>query len=454
MKQLLLLILCLSLTACVSTADDDDDVFNTPDSNRAIQWTRNNPVFLSGINVSMGAPPAGFVNAYYDQFHATAVHLWADGMPTEVDGWAAVRPGSFRFVSWLNNNGVSSSNGLILGGKPANTPGRIGFQIGDEPSRSCATFDCAQNNLNDIAGGVNAVRAADPNALIIVNFKRGDLLEQSLDYYTSQIDGDIISYSHYSYSRGAYKGLEAVRRYGRQYSMPYWCYLKGYSDPGDPDGKTASDMRWNAYSGLLYGFSGFSWFVYQVNAGIELLPDLFTYAGDFNAGRTGLWNEAARINVALQHLGNVTRNLNSTAVRFIPVNEFLQPEGTTNWFRGSGDDPYITDIGSAEENKLMEISVGFFQDNGGKVYFMVQNVAHTHWVSTNLVDLSNRGTVRVSFDFTDAPSTTSRSHLLTLNKDTGQQQVMPLTHVEGDQGFLDITLAPGDVSLLWYDTNT
>jgi len=451
MKQLLILSLCLSLIACVSTADDDDDDFNSPDSNRAIQWTRNNPAFLSGINISMGAPPAGFVNTYYDQFHATAVHLWADGLPEEVDGWAAVRP--VRFVAWLNNHGASLSNGLILGGKPANTPGRIGFQIGDEPARNCGTVSCAVNNLNDIAVGVNAVRAADPDALIIVNFKKSDLLEGSLDYYTRQMDGDIISYSHYSYARSAYKGLEAVRRYGRQYSMPYWCYLNSWISPGNSDRKTASDMRWNAYSSLLYGFTGFTWFVYQINAGSEAAPSFFSRAGDFNAGRTGLWSEAARLNVALQHLGRMISKLNSTAVRFIPANEFLQPEGTTNWYRGSGDDPYITDIGPADEDELMEISVGFFQDNGGKVFFMIQNVAHTHWVSTDVVDLVNRGTVRVSFDFSDAPSTTSQSHLFALNKGTGQRRVLPLTHLEGDQGYLDITLDPGDVILLWYDTN-
>ncbi len=451
MKQLLVLGLCLFLIACVSTADDDDDNFNSPESNRAMQWTRNNPALVSAINVSMGVPPAGFVNTYYGQFHATAVHLWADGLPEEVDGWAAVRP--VRFVAWLNNHGASLSNGLILGGKPANTPGRIGFQIGDEPSRSCGTISCAVNNLNDMAVGVNAVRAADPDALIIVNFKKSDLLEGSLDHYTRQMDGDIISYSHYSYGRSAYKGLESVRRYGRQYSMPYWCYLKSWISPGDPDGKTASDMRWNAYSSLLYGFTGFTWFVYQINAGGEVVPSFFRRAGDFNAGRTGLWGEAARLNVALQHLGGVTRKLNSTAVRFIPAKEFLQPEGTTNWYRGSGDDPYITDIGPADEDELMEISVGFFQDNGGKTYFMIQNVAHTHWISTDVVDLVDRGTVRVSFDFSAAPSTTSQSYLFTLNKGTGQSQKLPLTHVEGAQRYLDITLDPGDVILLWYDTN-
>ena len=454
MKHIWILFLCLSFMACVSTSDDDDDNFNTPNANRAIQWVRKNPIFLSGINISMGTPHAGFVNVYYDQFHATAVHLWADGLPTEADGWAAVRPGAFRFVSWLNKDGVSAANGQIIGGKPANSPGRIGFQIGDEPARNCGSLPCAMNNLNGMAVGINAVRKADPNALTIVNFSKGDFLEGALDHYSRHLDGDIVSYSHYSYRRNAYKGLEAVRRYGRTYSMPYWCYLKAWTTPGDPDGKTASDMRWNAYSALLYGFTGFSWFVYQIEAGSEVLPSLFRSAGDFTAGRSALWHEAARINVTLQRLGHVMRKLNSTAVRFIPASELLQPEGTTNWFRGSGEDPYITDIESGDSDQLMEISVGFFQDDTGKIYFMIQNVAHTHWISTDLLDLADRGTVRISFDFETAPATTSRSHLLTLNKGSGQTQQLPLTQLQGNQGYLDVALDPGDVALLWYDTNS
>jgi hypothetical protein len=453
MKKLLLLGLCLALMACVSTTDDESDNFNTPATNRAIRWTRSNQIFLSGITIRMGKPSAGFVNTYYDRFFATSAHLWADGLPTETDAWAAVRPGGFRFVSWLSSHGTSLANGQVIGGIPANAPGRIGFQIGDEPSRTCQDLACTVNQLNDIAVGVKAVRNADPNALVIVNFKRSDLLEGALSHYTSHLDGDIISYSHYSYHRGAYKGLEAVRRYARKFSKPYWCYLKAYSNPGDSAGKTASDMRWNAYSGLLYGFTGFTWFVYQVNTGNEVVSNLFDRPGDFNAGRTGLWSEAARINVGVRHLGNITRKLNSTAVRFIPAKEFLQPEGTTNWFRGSGDDPYITKIKPANDKQLMEISVGFFQDDAGKIYFMIQNVAHTHWVSTDIVDLADRGTIRISFDFSSAPATTSRSHLSTVNKGTGKTQFIPLPHQEGNSGYLDITLDPGDVTLLWYDTD-
>lgn len=453
MKPICILVLCFSLMACVSSGDDDDDNFNMPDANRAIRWTRTNPAFISGINVSMGAPPAGFVNTYYNQFHATAVHLWAKGLPDTVDGWEAARSGGFRFVSWVNENGVSSANGQVIGGIPADRRGRIGYQIGDEPGRNCGSVACAVNNLNRIAGGINAVRSADPNGLIIVNFKSGDLLPGALDHYSKQMNGDIISYSHYSYRRSAYKWLETVRKYGRAYSKPYWCYLKAYIDPNDPDGKTASDMRWNAYSAALYGFTGFTWFVYQVNAGSEVESDLFTQPGDFGAGRTGLWGEAARINLGLKHLGRYISKLNSTAVRFIPAKSFLQPEGTTDWFEGSGDDPYITDIGPADPGDLMEISVGFFQNVDGKQFFMLQNVAHTHWVSSDIIDLANRATIRVNFDFADAPDSTSRSRLLSLNKGNGQVAAMPLVALEGEQRYMDVTLNPGDVVLLWYDTD-
>lgn len=85
---------------------------------------------------------------------------------------------------------------------------------------------------------------------------------------------------------------------------------------------------------------------------------------------------------------------------------------------------------------------------------MLQNVAHTHWVSSDVVDLVNRATIRVSFDFAEAPATTSSAQIFALNKGNGQKQALPLTQMEGDQRYLDVTLDPGDVILLWYDTDS
>ena len=91
-------------------ASDDNDATGPPGDNRANRWVRSNPLFVSAINVSMGAPPAAFVNNYY-AFGANAVHLWADGLPFEMQAWRNRRPGNFRFLSWVAANGRSPANG-------------------------------------------------------------------------------------------------------------------------------------------------------------------------------------------------------------------------------------------------------------------------------------------------------------------------------------------------------
>ena len=110
---------------------------------RGQQWVRDNPMFISGLTVSMGEPPADFVFTYFDDFHATATHLWLDGLPWEVDAWAAAGHADFRFVSWVLNDGTSVADAELLGGYPADAPGRIGFQIGDEPALFCSDLQCA-----------------------------------------------------------------------------------------------------------------------------------------------------------------------------------------------------------------------------------------------------------------------------------------------------------------------
>ncbi len=254
MRRLLIVLLILILSGCGIDASDDNDTSTGPGNNRANQWVRSNPLFVSAINVSMGAPPAAFVNNYY-AFGANAVHLWADGLPFEMQAWRNRRPGNFRFVSWLNRNGVSNANAKVIGGIGANYPGRIGYQIGDEPAGECQSEACAIGNLNKIAAGINRVRAVDPNGLIAVNFKRSSFLTALLTRY-GNLDGDIISFSHYPRTMNAYRSMETVRKFGIQQNRPVWCYLKTFRDQVDQEGISASDMRWNAFSGLLYGFKG------------------------------------------------------------------------------------------------------------------------------------------------------------------------------------------------------
>ena len=105
---------------------------------RGQSWVRQNPMFISGLSVGMGAPPVAAVNGYYDDFHATATHLWANGLPVEATGWADAGHPGFRYVSWVDETGKSYNNALVLGGL-APLPGRIGYRwaTSHKTCRSC-----------------------------------------------------------------------------------------------------------------------------------------------------------------------------------------------------------------------------------------------------------------------------------------------------------------------------
>ncbi|MDP6394440.1 MAG: hypothetical protein QF466_03160 [Desulfobacterales bacterium] len=452
MKRIIIILLAILLVACIDLGIDypDDPDFEPPQMTRALEWIRANPMFVSGLSVSMGEPPSDFVNTYFNDFYATAVHLWEDGLPREADAWAAAGHPSFRFVSWVKSDGTSADGGELIGGYSADVQGRIGFQIGDEPARDCLSLACAINNLQTMEAGVNAVRALDSNALIYLNFQMSDYVDDVLDYYGEHVDGDIISYDHYTRSSSAYEALEIFRHAGLDQNKPYWRYLKSYYNQDDPDAFTESDMRWNAFSGILYGYTGHTWFFYNIGPDHGLDPALFEAEDSFNTSPTALWHIAAQINIEMYNLGRAITQLTSTAVRYIPLIEWLQPKETKNWEAGAGNDPYIVDIERSNENSLLEFSVGFFRDDTGEFYFMLQNVSHTHgsWP----VSEGGTDTIRITFDFSNAPQETSRSSLLTLNKLNGKVETLLLTQSDGNRGYLDVTLAAGDPILLKYVT--
>jgi hypothetical protein len=453
MKRLALCLCLLFLMFCFGceTGDEADDEPPTPNtSTRAWNWVRNNPMFISALTVSMGPPPKDYVDNYFNNFHANAAHLWMDGLPTEVDGWKAAGNPSFRYVTWLQNDGTSASK--IIGGYAPDAPGRIGFQIGDEPSRGCATLECTMNALNTMAGGINAVRAYDRNALLFVDFKKSDFLDSEIAHYGQNIDGDIFCYNNYNRGRNAYVLLEKFRTAGLQYNKPYWRYMRSYYDPADYESISESDMRWDAFVGLVYGYTGHTWFLYNIRNNGSHDPDvpaLFNAQGDFNAGQTALWGIAAQINLEMQNLGRAITQLTSKEVCYIPIQAMAQPDKTQNWKRGTGGDEYITDIEPDDKTSGMELLVGFFVDGAGEIYFMVQNLAHTH--GDFPLDKAGRETAKISFNFKGASGDYSRSSLLMLNKLTGGVEILPLDHSDGDEGYLKIKLSAGDPVLLKYD---
>ncbi len=431
-------------------APDGGDIL--PDSgplSRGLDWVRSNPMFVSGLVVAMGSPPEEFVRAYYEDFHGTAAHLWATGMPAEAAAWSAVGPPGGRFVSWLDSDGNSAANPAagVLGGGPAAMAGRIGYQVGDEPGLACnGDVPCAIADMNRMGVGIDAVRAADPNALVFLNFADLDVTPALLSAYAG-LDADVVSYDAYHRGATAYEPLEAVRAAGLAQGRPYWRYIRSFGYDSGSAGVTASDARWDAYSGLLYGYTGHSWFLYTINASAELDPLLFVVENDFNAARTPLFNEVAAINQVLNRLGPVVTQLTSTGVRYRPALPLLQPPGTQDWSIGAGGDPYLSDLSVSGVG--VDAALGFFVDPYADPVVMVQNVSHTH--GTFPTSHENVGTITLTFDFGAAPLGVSTTAVRGLDPLTGLTTSIPLTVVDATHSNLVLTLPAGDIAVLKVD---
>jgi hypothetical protein len=406
------------------------------DQPRGLRWVRTNPMFVSGLTVSLAPSAADLVNEYYDVFRANATHLWETGLPNEVAAWASAGRSDFRWVAWTLPDGKSRGNDQFAGGALPAQKGRIGFQVSDEPSGMAPLLEINQ--------GLHLLRPYDPGALLIVNFPYdNDDIAAMLEFFCTQMDADVASYDRYTYAGSkAHVVLARFRDLGLRCRRPYWRYLKAYHDD-DGDSIDASDLRWDAFSGLTYGYTGHTWFVYQANDIPSLTPAFYAAFGDLRAPKTEYWTQAAQVNIELRNLGRAVTQLTSTAVRYVPSISFLAPSGTTAWSRGAGGDPYLNKV--AANALQMDLLLGFFKDDAGEIYVMVQNQRHQHGEFPN--QSKDPGTLTLSFDFSAAPTNVDRTTLERLDSRTGLVKPLPLK-----EGSVTIELAAGDPILFKYAT--
>jgi hypothetical protein len=425
-----------------------------PNLPKGLAWTRTNPMFISGLSVSVGAPQATHVNEYFNTFNANAVHTWGKGLPDAINGWGATNHPEFRWVAWVNNEGKSLSNQQIIGGVGANPPGRIGYQVGDEPGLN----GDGMVELKEIQQGINNVLSKDPNALTIVNFSLwADDFLGLLDYYGSQTKGDVYSYDRYSVGYSEHETMATIRSMALKWNRPYWRYIRAYHDvpltEGDQGAKThESDMRWDALLGLVYGYTGHTWFVYQASAPHKVGSVMYKAQGGLEQGKTALWHSVAAINKEMRHLGRAITQLTSTDVRYRASQGFWNPKGIKAWTPGAGSDPYMTQLAAGSGALLTdsELAIGYFVDDSGEQYVMIQNQNHQNasWPINNLKSAQ----LVVSFDFANAPSNVATTHVQTLNKKTGVVENHMLVPMGGNKAQLKAPLIAGDAIFFKYDT--
>ncbi len=404
--------------------------------NRGTAWTRTQPMFVSGLTVGMPLPTASQVADYFDAFGANAVHTWATGLPARVDAFRAANHAGFRYVSWVEKDGKSLANGQLLGGIAKNSAGRIGFQIGDEPADDAA--------LDVMLASASAVRAADPDALVIVNFADNPNTDALLGRAAANTDVDVLSIDRYTYKDDAYPALARVRAAGLAAAKPYWRYLDSFAYTSGDTSPSESDMRWDAMVGLLYGFTGYTWFIYQVDAPSDLSPELFSAGGDFASAKTARFTIAANVNGEAVRLGRALTQLVSTDVRYVAGTALLQPKGTTSFSAGAGGHPYLSSV--TVSNGFDDAHLGFFRDACGEIYVMLLNPAHTH--GRFPLSLERTSTYSLAFDFSKrSDATLDEGALEWMDPSDGQVKTRTLTATGARTAKLDVSLGPGQVFL-------
>lgn len=419
--------------------EDAGTVQCTPPEGRGLRWVRENPMMISALTVMMGAPTPAHVNAYFDDFGANAVHLWENGLPVEISAWHAAGRDDFRYISWVNKDGTSLANGQVLGGM-APLPGRIGYQVGDEPN--------TQEHFDEIAAGLEVVRQADPDGLRILNLHDANAGYQFREAAANLETVDILSYDHYSYRTDVHEGLNDTRRKALAAGKPYWRYMESFWYKHKEIDQSLSDMRWDAFVGAVYGYTGYTWFLYSIEASNpELHPLLFETPGSFDAQRTQFFDYAAAINRELATLGRALVMLTSTDVRYIARYALLHPQGISSWSPGAGGDPYLADI---EVTGNRDLLVGFFVDDCGEHYVMVQSQQHSSGIPPNRGTSTTEVTLR--FDFSQAPMNLDDTYVESFDISTGNIVDLVLTSDGPTSASLPLTLGPGEPLLFKYAT--
>ncbi len=411
---------------------------------RGWEWVREEEPFVSALSVRMGAAPVPQVSEYFDDFHANAIHLWEWGLPDAITSWKAARPGA-RWLTWVDRDGKSGVNGQVLGGAPRPS-GLIGYQVGDEP-RDRAHF-------NDVMAGFAVVKAEDPAPLRVLNFTfQADEIDAFLVEACASGDVDIFSYDRYSFGNKQFETMMKFRNAAIACGIPYWRYVKGYINDRDREKnevQSESDMRWDAFSGLLAGFTGHTWFLYNVLYGTQegIPTTFFTDSEVWGAPRTPRFAHAATINEELIVYGRAQTKLRSTAVSWVPGLAFPgqnPPKGISTWQPGTGGDLYLQAIETSQGAPIQDVMVGVFEDRFRDRYIMMLNPNHTHGSFPNEGDQAV--TVTVTMDFSQAPAHVDPTRLRVLGPD-GMVVDVPVSST----GQASWSIAPGDVVFYKYAT--
>ena len=307
---------------------------------------------------------------------------------------------------------------------------RAYYRIGSEPD---ITTGGSPNDVNtavlaDLAAKYAATRIAYPNVPVTTDLLGGPTFLQMYDdsaiqAFIDAVEPDILASGGYFFFDDAnahhpiyFERLSQIRGIAIDNNLPYSMYLQTWYGTDNLRAPSASDVRFNQFTTLTFGYKILQSFIYDGWDSPDINSVLFSDPKGTN-NPTALFYDVAQANTEVVNLANSLIYLDSTAVRY--VTEGSLPTRTIAW-QASQIDPYITaiDVNNASPNDLV---VGYFEpmlesDDGpefsSQQYFMITNCKH----GKNISATDANQIIDVLFDFGSSGITS----LQRLNRLTGE----------------------------------
>ncbi len=376
------------------------------------QWVRSHPLTLMGLQQS----PQTFDPAEHRAANMSSVLVWwADG-----NGKQIAAPASANNLPWhaLIVDGEGDERDRIA--DYASVGNSVGWMLGDEVDGSMMSF------YNDIG---NWVKQNRPNDLVYTNalptYAGFPDYPAYLEQIVQNMHPDVLMYDHYPFVENLTRGdffqnMMFVRNKALEHHMPYWAFMQSsalaaYRLP------SKSDARMQAFSHLVAGFTGLSYFTFDNEPSFEYASIL-----DSAGNPTSLYPIVADLNKEAGNLGKTLRFMTSTDVKFIAGSHITNgifsknpaPLGMTDWTASNDPDVHILNLTVGQLGTDLDGLIGFFTDDNGDEAFMVVNVNHGPSVAANA-----QFTLNIRFDDTI-------QSVLEFDRLTGQQVALtvPANH--------------------------
>jgi hypothetical protein len=300
----------------------------------------------------------------------------------------------------------------------AKYPGNIGLEIGDEaPIKKFPELSKLMDEIRKLAPDAlvyHSVVSMDGSSEVI-----GGNYDKYLNAAVNILKPDVLMTDPYPFYGGGtgtnyLETLALVRENALKAKIPYWIWAQshGMSPAGPFQEPSESEMRYQAYTALAYGFTGISYWTYASSYKPYTNAML-----DANGSPTHMYYSAMKLVPELKVLGERLKNMTSTGVYYQPGRicvdnqwVFPQPKGTVRWTPQADSRIKSIECSDGVDGFL----IGFFKNDVGEEYFMLVNTHHAAGKDAASTSAA------ISIQFNEV------SKLERLNRQTGKVESIPL----------------------------